>query len=99
MERGQSTWQNGAFTVNNSLTSTEGGLTVSNQAGTTVSAGTNVDVDNVSVSANATLNVAGTGTANNQITRITANELTVDSYATLHLGTIASWNRLLQLRF
>ena len=79
---------NGAFTVNNSLTSTEGGLTVSNQAGTTVSAGTNVDVDNVSVSANATLNVAGTGTANNQITRITANELTVDSYATLHLGPL-----------
>mgnify|MGYP001154454342 CR=1 FL=1 len=78
---------NGSFAINNTLTSTEGGLMVSNAGGTTVSQGSTVAVDNVSVMDGAQMNVAGTGTGSGDVSRVDTNDMVVNTGASLHLGS------------
>ena len=78
--------ENGSFTINNSLTSNDGSLMVSNAGGTTVSQGTTVSVNSVQIMDGALMNVAGTGTGTTEISRVTTNDMIVQTNATLHMG-------------
>ena len=76
----------GAFTINNSLSSTDGGLQVSSDEGTTVAAGTTIDVKRVDVNANSRLNVSGAGGANQQSV-VRSTDFVVHTTSTLHMGS------------
>ena len=79
--------ENGSFTINNSLTSDDGSLMVSNAGGTTVSQGTTLSVNSVQVMDGARMNVAGNGIGATEISRVTTSDMTVETNSTLHMGT------------
>lgn len=78
---------NGSFTINNSLTSEEGGLTVSNAAGTTVAQGTNVQVKTVIVNENGLLKIAGAGNDENGLATVATDSLILNSNSILQMGS------------
>lgn len=76
----------GQFTIQNSMTSTNGTLNVSNAAGTTIASGTTVTTAAVMVQNGATLHVSGTGTHTTQRSVVSTNAMTVASGSTLNMG-------------
>lgn len=78
--------QDGQFTINNSLSSSDGTLEVSSDDGTTVAAGTTVDVAQINVNQNSILNVSGSDDGAGQSV-VRASGLVVHTTSTLHLGS------------
>lgn len=78
--------QDGQFTISNSLSSSDGTLDISSDDGTTVAAGTTVDVAQVNVNQNSTLNVSGSDDGAG-LSVVRATGLVVHTTSTLHMGS------------